>query len=162
MRSAGLASLWIAVQLAVPAGIAVAAPAAVPAPAAQAQPPASPAMPAAPVSAPIVGHADAGSHLYGAICVYCHHLDETVSDVGAPGLKDAIEEHGMAWVGGWLADPQGFAEHDAKARALIAANPFGLVMPRLPSMQDAQNRADVIAFLKALGTADAKDEAATQ
>lgn len=177
MRSAGLASVFIAMQLAIPSGVASAADAsapqsamASPASAANPQPPApAAAMPASPMSsastpspsasvpapapnpAPIVGHAEAGSRIYSAICAYCHHLDEAVSDVGAPGLEGAFEEHGAAWLDRWLADPRGFADSDATARALIAANPYGLVMPAFPAMQDAQNRADVIAFLQSLG-----------
>ena len=177
MRSAGLASLLVAVQLAMPSGIAAAAAAAAPAPVTAGAPAASsPAAAstttsapsaAAPApglqpSAPIAGHADAGRHLYTSLCAYCHRLDDEVSDMGAPGLKGAVHRYGEAWLDRWLADPRGLAGSDAKAKALVAASPYGLVMPKLHAMQDAQNRADVIAFMKALETANGKDDPADQ
>lgn len=183
MRRAGLAPLpiveqtvvQIVAQLAVPlivamglAGlapaIAVAAPAAQPAVPVAA--PVSAATPAPPVTspapAPIVGHGDAGRRLYTSVCAYCHHLGNDVSEVGAPGLAGAVRRYGEPWLERWLADPAGFAKDDAKARDLIAANPYGLTMPALPTMQDAQNRADIIAFLKGLEAGDAKDNPPAQ
>ena len=165
MRSPGLVSVFIAIQIAMPVGLAAATPAvaqptlAAPASAVNPQPPGAAGASSASVSPTagpgqqpsVVGHVDAGRRLYSAICIYCHHLDDTVSDVGAPGLKNALRRHDAAWIGRWLADPQGFADSDASARALIVANPYGLVMPAFPAMQDAQNRADVIAFLRVLG-----------
>lgn len=159
MRSAVLVSLLIAMQFAIPPGIAAAADAAKPA--ATAAPDVTPVS-QPPAAVPIVGNADAGGHLYATVCAYCHRMDGGVSEVGAPGLKGAVRRYGEAWLDRWLADPRAFAGSDAKAKALLAANPYGLVMPRFPVMQDAQNRADIIAFLKALDSADGKDEPAAQ
>ncbi len=174
MRSTGLASLLVAVQLAMPLGIAAAAEAGAaaaplkteaPSPAAAAPMPATPST--SPVSQPpaaslIVGHADAGRRLYTSLCAYCHRLDDKVSDTGAPGLKGAVHRYEEAWLDRWLADPRGFSDSDARAKALVDAAPYGLVMPRFPTMQDAQNRADVIAFMKALASANGKDDPAAQ
>lgn len=144
MRSTGLATILLVLQLAMPAG-AFAADAA---PAAQVPSP------------PVVGHADAGHRLYAVLCVDCHRLDDGVSEVGAPGLKDAVHRHGAVWLDRWLADPRGLAGTDARARALIDAGPDGLAMPALPAMQDAQNRADIIAFLSSLSDPGKEDKSA--
>lgn len=99
---------------------------------------------------PVVGSADAGHKIYKAICVHCHRLDFQTSEVGAPGLRDVTHRHDVQWIEHWITSPREFAKVDPSAKALVASNPYGLTMPTLPEMQSAQNRADIIAFLKTL------------
>jgi cytochrome c2 len=115
---------------------------------------ANPAEAAGPQQAPIVGRAEAGRKIYENICVHCHRLDYQASEVGAPGLRDVTHRHDIEWIEQWITSPRAFAKIDPSAKALVASNPYGLTMPTLPEMQDPQNRADIIAFLKTLEDKD--------
>lgn len=109
---------------------------------------------ASPQPAPIVGRAEAGRKIYENICSHCHRLDYEASEVGAPGLRDVTNRHDVEWINQWITSPRAFAKIDPSAKALVASNPYGLTMPTLPEMQDPQNRADIIAFLKTLEDKD--------
>jgi len=63
---------------------------------------------------------------------------------------DVLERHDEAWIDQWIHDPEGFSKKDETAKALVESNPFGLIMPTLPETQSAENRRDIIAFLKTL------------
>jgi len=91
-----------------------------------------------------------GEAIFKNICSHCHHTNFDESAVGAPGLMDVLDRHSEEWIFTWLHGPGEFAKKDETAKALVESNPFGLTMPTLPEMQDAQNRRDVIAFLKTL------------
>jgi cytochrome c2 len=91
-----------------------------------------------------------GKLIFDTICSHCHHTDHTVSGVGAPGLMDVLERHEEAWIDQWINGPEAFSKKDETAKALVESNPFGLIMPTLPEMQEEQNRRDIIAFLKTL------------
>jgi cytochrome c2 len=108
--------------------------------------------------APLVGNAEAGRKIYESICFHCHRLDYDASEVGAPGLRDVTHRHDVAWIEQWITSPRAFAKVDPSAKALVASNPYGLTMPTLPEMQDPQNRADIIAFLKTLEDKDTKKQ----
>jgi cytochrome c2 len=107
-----------------------------------------------PPQAPIVGRVEAGRKIYENICFHCHRLDYQASEVGAPGLRDVTHRHDIEWIEQWITSPRAFAKIDPSAKALVASNPYGLTMPTLPEMQDPQNRADIIAFLKTLEDKD--------
>ncbi|HKI61970.1 MAG TPA: cytochrome c [Mariprofundaceae bacterium] len=98
-------------------------------------------------TAPDIAH---GKQIFDTICSHCHHTDHTTSGVGAPGLLDVLDRHDEAWINQWISGPEAFSQKDEKAKALVEANPFGLIMPTLPEMQKEQNREDIIAFLKTL------------
>ena len=70
--------------------------------------------------------------------------------VGAPGLRDITNRQDVKWINQWITNPSAFAKINSTAKALVDSNPYGLTMPTLPEMQDPQNRADIIAFLKTL------------
>jgi len=91
-----------------------------------------------------------GKLIFDTICSHCHHADHTSSGVGAPGLMDVLERHDEAWINQWISGPEAFSQKDETAKALVESNPFGLIMPTLPEMQEEQNRKDIIAFLKTL------------
>jgi len=91
-----------------------------------------------------------GQQIFATICSHCHHTDFTDSAVGAPGLMDVLDRHDAAWINEWISGPEAFSKKDEKASALVAANPFGLIMPTFPEMQIEQNRLDIIAYLKTL------------
>jgi len=97
--------------------------------------------------APDVNH---GREIFENICSHCHHASHETSAVGAPGLMDVTKRRSEVWIEQWISGPEAFAAKDADAEALVKSNPYGLVMPTLPEMQDAKNRRDVIAFLKTL------------
>jgi len=96
---------------------------------------------------PDAGH---GKQIFKTICSHCHHTDHSTSAVGAPGLMDVLERHDEAWIDQWIHDPEGFSKKDETAKALVESNPFGLIMPTLPETKSAENRRDIIAFLKTL------------
>ncbi|MFQ5581785.1 MAG: c-type cytochrome [Mariprofundaceae bacterium] len=98
------------------------------------------------------GAADArrGEATFKLICSHCHRTDYDESRVKAPGLRGVLERHDVAWLNQWLKSPAAFAKKDETAKTLIDSHPYKLVMPTLPEMQDAQNRADVIEYLKTL------------
>ncbi len=111
------------------------------------------------VDAAAVQETNAGSHvpdarhgeqIFKTICSHCHHADHSTSTVGAPGLMDVLDRHDEAWINEWVQGPEAFSRKDETAQALVASNPFGLIMPTLPEMQDENNRLDIIAFLKTL------------
>ena len=106
--------------------------------------------PAETQQAPIVGSAEAGSKIFENICSHCHRLDYQTSVVGAPGLRDITHRQDVKWINQWITSPSAFAKINSTAKALVDSNPYGLTMPTLPEMQDPQNRADIIAFLKTL------------
>ena len=73
-----------------------------------------------------------------------------MSAVGCPGLKNVVKRHDEAWLARWIQNPEGFAKKNNEAKTVVAANPYGLIMPTIPEMQIEQNRKDVIEYLKTL------------
>jgi len=91
-----------------------------------------------------------GQKTFEAVCSHCHHLTNQVSVVGCPGLKDVLSRHDVTWLDTWLKSPEVFAKVDIKAKEVVDANPYGLVMPTLPEMRNEKDRLDIIEFLKTL------------
>ncbi len=98
----------------------------------------------------IVGDAVRGLALYQSTCKHCHTITYDESVVGAPGLKGVAERHDLIWLDQWIQGPEAFSRVNTAAKDLTSSNQFGLIMPTLPAMQDAQKRADVIEFLQTL------------
>jgi len=96
------------------------------------------------------GNVEHGMQIFNNVCSHCHHTDHETSSVGAPGLRDVLDRHEVAWINEWISGPEAFSKKDETAKALVNANPYGLIMPTLPDMQDPQNRLDVIEYLKTL------------
>jgi len=99
------------------------------------------------VSQPDVKH---GQKIFESICIHCHNITNKISAVGCPGLKDVLTRHDEAWINQWLQEPEIFSKKDEKAKAVVAANPYGLIMPTIPEMQIEQDRKDIIEYLKTL------------
>ncbi len=91
-----------------------------------------------------------GKNLFESLCSSCHTTTRKNSIVGARGQQGVLERFDEAWLDQWLKSPEGFAKTDVAASNLIKSNRFGLVMPTLPAMQDAQQRAVLIEYLKTL------------
>jgi cytochrome c2 len=98
----------------------------------------------------ITGNLEHGKQIFANICSHCHRIDHQTSPVGAPGLLDVLQRHTAEWIFQWVHSPAAFAKTDKAAKALVEGNPYGLVMPTFPEMQDPQNRRDVIEYLKTL------------
>jgi len=98
----------------------------------------------------VTGDVKQGEIIYNTICIQCHSTGNTISAVGASGLRNALKRHNEAWLSQWLASPAAFARKDKKAKALTESNPYGLIMPTIPEMADEKNRRDVIAYMKTL------------
>jgi len=94
--------------------------------------------------------ADRGKATFTSLCSHCHYMTHEVSAVGCPGLQDVLSRHDAVWLDSWLTSPEKFAETNDKAKKVVAANPYGLVMPTLPEMATEHKRQDIIAFLKTL------------
>lgn len=108
------------------------------------------ALPSVSFAAEAAGDVTRGEAIFKRICAHCHRTDYEESRVKAPGLRDVLERHDEAWLHNWLKNPAAFAKKDEAAKALVEGHPYGLTMPTLPEMQDAGNRADIIAYLKTL------------
>ncbi len=91
-----------------------------------------------------------GKELFTSICSHCHNITYDYSAIGAPGLQGVLERHDETWINTWLSNPEAFAKTDVTARDLVESNPYGLVMPTFPAMQDEKNRRAVIEYLKTL------------
>ncbi|MDX8404342.1 MAG: cytochrome c [Mariprofundaceae bacterium] len=91
-----------------------------------------------------------GAAFFKTVCAHCHLITYDESRVAAPGLKGVFERHDEEWLNQWIKSPEAFAKIDEAAADLIGSNKYGLKMPTLPEMQNAQNRADIIAYLKTL------------
>jgi len=91
-----------------------------------------------------------GAKIFDSICAHCHLISYEESKVAAPGLKGVLERHDVKWLNQWIKSPEAFAKVDETAAALLGSNKYGLKMPTLPEMQDPQNRADIIEYLKTL------------
>jgi len=91
------------------------------------------------------GNAADGEKIFYRMCLYCHTSDEK-SKFG-PSLLWIGERRSTAWLHDWLENPSEMIEHDEYAQILRENNEYELTMPTLPDMQDAQKRADVIAYL---------------
>jgi len=94
--------------------------------------------------------AERGKKIFDAVCVHCHHLTHEISAVGCPGLQGVLTRHNADWLNHWLTSPESFAKTDSKAKEVVAANPYGLVMPTLPEMSKEHDRLDMLEFLKTL------------
>ena len=94
--------------------------------------------------------AQRGQKTFETVCAHCHYATHQVSAVGCPGLKDVLTRHDATWLNHWLTSPEAFSKKDIKAKAVVDANPYGLVMPTLPEMQQENDRLDIIEFLKTL------------
>ncbi len=99
------------------------------------------------VSKPDAKH---GKEIFTSVCIHCHNITHEVSAVGCPGLKDVLSRHDEGWLQQWLVSPEAFAKQDKKAKAVVGANPYGLIMPTLPEMQNEKDRKDIIEYLKTL------------
>jgi cytochrome c2 len=110
------------------------------------------------LSAPLAAEEDAGlspeamrgAKIFESICVHCHLRSTEESRVGAPGLLGVLDRRDEKWINQWLKSPEAFAKTNEAAKALIASNKYGVKMPTFPEMQDSQNRADIIEYLKTL------------
>jgi len=91
-----------------------------------------------------------GKKIFESICIHCHNITNKISAVGCPGLKDVLTRHDEAWIHQWVQGPEIFSKKNEEAKAVVAANPYGLIMPIIPQMQIEQNRQDIIAYLKTL------------
>jgi len=91
-----------------------------------------------------------GKKIFESICMHCHRTDYESSVVGAPGLKDVLERHSVEWINTWIRSPEAFSKVNSTAKDLLESNPYGLIMPTIPEMQDEQNRKDIIEYLKTL------------
>ncbi|MFZ5526716.1 MAG: c-type cytochrome [Pseudomonadota bacterium] len=111
------------------------------------QPPSAPAPP----PAPLVGRADVGQRLYDAQCLQCHALDHhrigplhrgVVGRLAgsAPGYdySTGLKKSGLRWtpdnLDRWLRDPDAFVQNQQMDY----------------QVEDAQERADIIAYLATL------------
>ncbi len=94
--------------------------------------------------------AERGKHIFDTVCIHCHNATHETSAVGCPGLQGVMSRHDAAWLNSWLTSPETFAKTNVKAKNVVAANPYGLVMPTLPEMKNEHDRLDVIEFLKTL------------
>lgn len=99
---------------------------------------------------PFQPSAQRGKIIFDSVCTHCHHTTYEKSSVGAPGLRSVLERHDVTWLNQWIKGPEAFAEINEAASNLISSNKFGLTMPTLPITQDANNRADIIEYLKTL------------
>ncbi|MDQ7001821.1 MAG: c-type cytochrome [Ghiorsea sp.] len=99
---------------------------------------------------PFQPSAQRGKIMFNSICIHCHHTTSEKSRVGAPGLQSVLERHDVTWLKQWLKSPETFAKTNQAASDLISSNKFGLTMPTLPITQNANNRADIIEYLKTL------------
>ncbi len=102
------------------------------------------------LAAPAFADGDAahGRRIFEQICAHCHTT--THEEKIGPGLAGVLERVPEPKLDAWLANPPEMAREDPYFRRLRERNRLGVVMPRLPAMQDARNRADVIAYLKTL------------
>ncbi len=91
-----------------------------------------------------------GLKIFQSICSHCHTTTHEASSVKAPGLKGVFDRHNEAWLNQWLTSPEAFAKKDETAKKLVDSHPYKLVMPTFPQMQNPDNRADVIEYLKTL------------
>jgi len=91
-----------------------------------------------------------GKVVFESICIHCHHRSYDISAVGAPGLKSVLERRSVKWIDTWLSAPEAFSKVNVQAKELIEANPYGLIMPAIPEMQEEKNRYDMIEYLKTL------------
>jgi len=94
--------------------------------------------------------AERGKKTFDTVCIHCHNATHEVSVVGCPGLEGVLTRHSAVWIDTWLTSPASFAKTNIKAKAVVAANPYGLVMPTLPEMANERERLDIIAYLKTL------------
>ncbi|MDX8388445.1 MAG: c-type cytochrome [Ghiorsea sp.] len=90
----------------------------------------------------------AGKKIYTQICSYCHKAN--YDDKFGPGLAGIIERRDAKWLDAFLQNPQKMIESDEYAQDLKENNVYNLTMPKLPDMQDAEKRANVIAYLETL------------
>jgi cytochrome c2 len=103
-----------------------------------------------PVEQTAQADAEHGKEIFASVCVHCHTTTDERSAVDCPGLKGVLERHSAEWINTWITSPEAFAKKDDDAKMVVKGNLYGLIMPTLPEMQDAQNRRDIIAYLKTL------------
>ncbi len=94
------------------------------------------------------GDPERGKRLFEQICAHCHTT--THEDKIGPGLAGVLDRVSEERLDAWLANPPKMAREDSYFRKLRENNRWGVVMPPYPAMQDPQNRADIIAYLKTL------------
>jgi len=92
------------------------------------------------------GDAQAGKNIFNHVCAYCHNADE--SDKVGPGLQGINQRVTAEWLDQWLKNPKEMAKKDDYAKNIVEDNRYKLQMPTLPSMQNDEKRADVIAYLR--------------
>jgi len=107
-----------------------------------------------------VASAERGKKIYDKLCIYCHRIDAKESKVGASGMAGVFDRRDEAWLDQWLKNPTEFSKQDEVAKAISNSYPYNMMMPTLPAMQQDENRADVIEYLKTLSAG--KTEASAQ
>lgn len=103
-----------------------------------------------------VASAERGQEIFEKLCVHCHRTDGHVSKTGASGMAGVTARRDAGWLDNWLKNPAEFAKEDEVARAIANSYKFGMAMPALSLMQEADKRADVIEYLKTLTREEAK------
>lgn len=89
-----------------------------------------------------------GKKIYDQLCSYCHRSD--YNEKFGPGLAGIMERRDVEWVEKFLIDPAGMVKSDEYAQTLKEGNKYGLTMPALPEMKDADKRASVIEYMKTI------------
>lgn len=89
-----------------------------------------------------------GRVIFQQLCIHCHKAG--YDEKFGPGLGGILERRDEAWLDGFLRDPEAMINKDEYAKTLQESNTYHLTMPKLREMQDAQLRADVIAFMGTL------------
>lgn len=89
-----------------------------------------------------------GKRIFDQLCVHCHKAN--YDEKFGPGLAGIMERRDAAWVGKFLMNPAEMIKSDEYAQTLKEGNSYGLTMPALPDMKDADKRASVIEYLKTI------------
>jgi len=99
-------------------------------------------------SASIAASLEEGKKIYDQLCIHCHKTD--YDEKFGPGLAGIMERRDTAWVEKFLVNPAEMIKSDEYAQTLKEGNKYGLTMPALPEMKDADKRASVIEYMKTM------------
>ena len=91
---------------------------------------------------------EAGKKLFEQSCAYCHSAD--YDEKFGPGLAGITERRDLEWLDRFIKNPAEMIKTDEYAQTLHESNKYGLTMPTMPEMQDANKRQDVIEYMKTL------------
>jgi len=89
-----------------------------------------------------------GKKIFEQSCAYCHKTG--YDEKFGPGLAGISERRDAEWLDKFLTNPAEMIKTDEYAQTLRESNKYGLTMPALPEMQDANKRRDVIEYLKTI------------